>query len=138
MISSSLGSAVLSGVEPYDDAAKQTRLIGAARLQRLEQAGERVEELQALHVAAEIVDQRLRDVEQRRDGCCTQNMLSANRQRAGTHDHQLGDRDVDTGGARRRCCRRGCRRSGRAQQRKVHKHTHCSKLRRKRRLTLGG
>jgi hypothetical protein len=62
MISSSLGSAVLSGVEPYDDAAKQTRLIGAAC------CSEHVEELQALRVAAEVVDQRLRDVEQRRDG----------------------------------------------------------------------
>jgi hypothetical protein len=45
---------------------------------------DRVEELQALHVAAEIVDQRLRDVEQRRDGCCAQNMRPTNRQRAGT------------------------------------------------------
>jgi hypothetical protein len=63
MISSSLGSNVL-GVEPYDDAAKQTRLIGAAC------CSEHVEELQALRVAAEVVDQRLRDVEQRRDGCC--------------------------------------------------------------------
>jgi hypothetical protein len=37
---------------------------------------DRVEELQALRVAAEVVDQRLRDVEQRRNGCCAQNMLS--------------------------------------------------------------
>ncbi len=60
MISSSSGSNESLGVDPYD-AAQQTRLIDAARLHRLEEAGERVEELQALHVAAEVVDQRLRD-----------------------------------------------------------------------------
>jgi hypothetical protein len=81
MISSSSGSYESLGVGPYDDAAQQTRLIDAARLHRLEQAGERVEELQALHVAAEVVDQHLRDVEQRRNGCCARNMLSTNRQR---------------------------------------------------------
>jgi hypothetical protein len=59
--------------------ATQTRLIGAARLQRLEQAGERVEELQALRVAAEIVDQRLRDVEQRRDGGDARNETGSGR-----------------------------------------------------------
>jgi hypothetical protein len=63
MISSSSGSAVLSGVDPHDDAAQQT-------LQALKKQADRVGELQALRVAAEVVDQRLRDVEQRRNGCC--------------------------------------------------------------------
>jgi hypothetical protein len=60
----------------------------------LNKQAERVEELQALRVAAEIVDQRLRDVEQRRDGGDAQNMLST-KGSGQTQDHQLGDRDVD-------------------------------------------
>jgi hypothetical protein len=135
MISSSSGSYESLGVGPYDDAAQQTRLIDAARLHRLEQAGERVEELQALHVAAEVVDQRLRDVE--RNGGGAQNMLSTNRQR---QEHMTVSSAIATLIPRRASSMFSTRLPslGRAQQRKVHKHTQCSKLRRKRRLTLGG